>query len=113
MTNTYIQDKLDFEDFLMNRCPAHTNNSADGYERWLENMDIDLMIDYANEFKNDALTDYHNHIVEKVKEMKIAQNVRLNSVSRNDYKQASEYTGYNQAVCEILSLLQDTNKDNV
>jgi len=48
----------------MNRCPSHTNNSADGYERWLENMDIDLMIDYANEFKNDALTDYHNHIVE-------------------------------------------------
>jgi succinate dehydrogenase flavin-adding protein (antitoxin of CptAB toxin-antitoxin module) len=67
--NTYIQDKLDtFEQFLMDKCPSHTNNSPEGFEKWLENLDIDELMDYAMNYRNQSLTDYHNHIVEEIEE---------------------------------------------
>lgn len=31
----------------MDRCPSHTNNSPEGFERWMENLDVQEVIDYA------------------------------------------------------------------
>ena len=36
-----------FEQYLMDRCPSHTNNSPEGFERWVENLDVQEVIDYA------------------------------------------------------------------
>jgi hypothetical protein len=48
----------DFEDFLMDRCPCHTNNDPIGYERWLENLDAQELIDYADEYGNIRADEY-------------------------------------------------------
>lgn len=39
-----------FEEFLAGQCDCHTNNSPEGFERWLENMDLQEMQDYAEEW---------------------------------------------------------------
>jgi hypothetical protein len=40
----------DFEDFLMAKCNNHTNNSPEGFERWLESLDLQEMQDYGEEW---------------------------------------------------------------
>ena len=97
--NTYIQDKLDtFEQFLMEKCPSHTNNSPEGFEKWLENLDIDELMDYAMDYRNQSLTDYHNHIVEEVKEFR--HRVRNLPVSSD----------FDIEFDDFISLLQDTKE---
>ena len=76
MNNTYIQDRLD-----------------DTFRKIGQISGIHPEI--VDEFillKNQSLTDYHNHIVEKI----------VKDVDMTD-----------QQLQDILSLLQDTNKDNV
>ena len=93
--NTYIQDKLEtFEQFLMEKCPCHTNNSPEGFEKWLENLDIDELMDYAMDYRNQSLTDYHNHIVE--------------ILEKERQTWAKESIG-EVAVKSIINRLQDTN----
>lgn len=38
-----------FEEFLQNQCPGerHTNNSPEGFERWLEEQDVNDIMEYA------------------------------------------------------------------
>lgn len=36
-----------FEQFLQEKCPCHTNNSEDGFERWLEDLDQEQLIYYG------------------------------------------------------------------
>lgn len=90
-----------FEEFLLNKCQNHTNNSQEGYERWLENRDIDEMISYADEYNNKSLTDYHNHIVEKVNTLNAynGSNTELPRYEDDMWVRKSD----------ILFLLQDTN----
>ena len=39
-----------FEEFLQNKCPCHTNNSPEGFEKWLEQLDTQDIIDYAESY---------------------------------------------------------------
>lgn len=36
-----------FEDYLSGKCQCHTNNSPEGFEKWLEMLDTQEVIDYA------------------------------------------------------------------
>jgi hypothetical protein len=40
-----------FEEYLSdNKCDTHTNNDPAGFEKWLEQLDIDELIKYADEY---------------------------------------------------------------
>lgn len=107
--NTYIQDKLDeFDkrfvyplnfDFKVKENEPFLDDSsmADGYGS---------AADYLKEFLEQSLTDYHNHIVEKIKAMKIPTEEMIYDLrSKCDFER-------NNTLNEILSLLQDTNINN-
>ena len=61
-----------FEDYLMAICPCHTNNGPEGYEKWLENRDIEEMIEYAENYgeycKNIGATEAFNSVSQLTKE---------------------------------------------
>ncbi len=44
--------KQTFEKFLQEKAPSevHTNNSSEGFERWLENLDTQEVMDFAEEY---------------------------------------------------------------
>lgn len=39
-----------FEEFLEDKCPCHTNNSPEGFEKWLEQLDTQEVMDYAESY---------------------------------------------------------------
>lgn len=39
-----------FKDYLIEKSGCHTKKSLDGFERWLENLDQDLLMSYAERF---------------------------------------------------------------
>lgn len=39
-----------FEQFLMSVCPTHTNNSPEGFEKWLEELDGEEYMNHAEKF---------------------------------------------------------------
>lgn len=41
-----------FESYLEERAPSnvHTNNSPEGFERWLENLDVAEVMEFAEEY---------------------------------------------------------------
>ena len=45
----------DFEEFLSDKCDTHTNNSPEGFEKWLEEQDGEEYINYAQEYVNECL----------------------------------------------------------
>jgi len=45
-----METKKSFEDFLSDKCPTHTNNSPEGFERWQEQLDVQEVMDYAEEY---------------------------------------------------------------
>ena len=45
-----MKKKIDFEDFLSDKCDTHTNNDPAGFERWLEQLDGDEYMNYAQEY---------------------------------------------------------------
>ncbi len=43
--------KYSFEEWLSDeKCDTHTNNNPAGFEKWLENLDTQELIDYAQEY---------------------------------------------------------------
>lgn len=43
--------KIDtFEEFLQDKCDTHTNNSPEGFEKWLEQLDTQEVMDYGEEY---------------------------------------------------------------
>lgn len=82
--NTYIQDKLD--EFDKKFTDTEQGNFYSKNTTWKHTIGVPV---HVKMFINQALTDYHNHIVEKFKEK---------------YKFSSSTTLF-----EILSILQDTN----
>lgn len=44
--------KHTFEDFLSEKCPSElqTNNSPEGEDRWFEQLDVQELIDFAEEY---------------------------------------------------------------
>lgn len=92
--NTYIQDKLDafrtkVKDIIEN--PLLEYNTTEGYEnpRKCTKEDIDIIVNLHEQ----SLTDYYNHIVEKIEQMEI-----FGDNSPNIYRDFI-----------VKSLLQDTN----
>ena len=84
--NTYIQDKLDMFDEKVNNTYEFFNATDGGGELQFTINEID--VDGVRNFIEQSLTDYHNHIVEKI----------VKDVDMTD-----------QQLQDILSLLQDTN----
>lgn len=46
-----------FEDYLFDQCPddCQTNNSPEGYERWLEQLDTQEVMELAQEWGNSLI----------------------------------------------------------
>lgn len=103
----YIQNKLDaFDDnkfFKILNIPIDkVYAEKDGLRFDLQEINIKEIIEQAiTEAYNKGQTDYHNHIVEKVK------NEPNPFMGENDKK--DHHTGWEYAKKDILSLLQDTN----
>ena len=58
-----------FEEFLADICPCHTNNGPEGYDRWVEQLDIQELIDYADSYGKIAYkTGAIDYIKEKLNE---------------------------------------------
>jgi len=49
--------KQDFEEFLMDKCDTHTNNDPVGFDKWLEELDGEEYMDYAQEYGNQCFTE--------------------------------------------------------
>ena len=47
-----MKDKISFEDFIRTKCPSiyQTNNSPEGEDRWVEQLDGQELIDFAEEY---------------------------------------------------------------
>ena len=94
--NKYIQDKLDEFKSL----------------RLIDNQEADGIIDdntKLSDWIEQSFIDYHNHILEKIEMLKRKHyNETAFMNHRNDYNDA-----HNEVLQSVLSLLQDTNKDNV
>lgn len=39
-----------FDEFLSDICDCHTNNSPEGFENWLEQLDTQEIMDYAQAY---------------------------------------------------------------
>ena len=89
--NTYIQDKLDEFDKLKDK---DGYNSDDGFDLGYDGFDISRIRYWVEQ----ALTDYHNHIVEEVKEFR--HRVRNLPVSSD----------FDIEFDDFISLLQDTKE---
>lgn len=42
--------KQSFEEFLSDRCTSHTNNEPAGFEKWLEQLDGEEYMRYAQDY---------------------------------------------------------------
>lgn len=41
-----------FEEFLESECPCHTNNDPAGFENWLDDLDTEQLMNYADRYGN-------------------------------------------------------------
>jgi hypothetical protein len=55
---------IDFEDFLSDKCDTHTNNDPAGFERWLEQLDIQELQDYGQEFGEKCYLDGKQFVID-------------------------------------------------
>jgi hypothetical protein len=66
--------KQTFEQFLQDICPCHTNNSPEGYENWLADLDVNDVMEYAESFGrimyNNGHTDANKKTLEDIKMLK-------------------------------------------
>jgi len=103
----YIQDKLDELD---DRFAIIIDEKID--DKIYKNIDYGDFYGRRDEFKDfikEIFVDYHNHILEKIEMLKRKHyNETAFMNHRNDYNDA-----HNEVLQSVLSLLQDTNKDNV
>lgn len=51
-----------FEDFLSEKCPCHTNNGPEGFDRWEEQLDIQELIDFADLYAEEVRVENSNII---------------------------------------------------
>lgn len=58
-----------FEQYLMDRCPSHTNNSPEGFERWMENLDVQEVIDYAESWGRLQIVEARLETLKECKEL--------------------------------------------
>jgi len=54
-----------FEDYLKDKCPCHTNNSHEGYEKWLGRLDAQEFIEFAEDYGRICYTQGGMELVNK------------------------------------------------
>jgi hypothetical protein len=107
--NTYIQDKLDDVRNQIMIAFKHLEHGVSFFNGIpvMEDFEEESMNQIIDEALKQSLTDYHNHIVEII-EKEFDENTWTEQDGiRYDTMLA------NRKLQKILSLLQDTNKDNV
>lgn len=104
--NTYIQDKLDEFDEKVNNTYEFFNATDGGGELQYTVNEID--VDGVRNFIQQSLTDYHNHIVEKIEGMKLEIPEYRNKRGHHTTS-AHMKIRHNKALQMVQSLLQDTN----
>lgn len=57
-----------FEQYLAEVCPSHTNNSPEGFERWMENLDVQEVIDYAERWGKIQILEAQIQTLKEIKE---------------------------------------------
>lgn len=62
-----------FEDFLSDKCECHTNNDPAGFENWLERLDSQEIMDYAEEYGKEQYE--AGHITGELKERNVIAGV--------------------------------------
>ena len=63
--------KTTFEEFLQNLiCPGerHTNNSPEGFENWLEEQDVNDIMEYAEIYGNLCRNEGEKNLLNEIKE---------------------------------------------
>lgn len=63
--------KTTFEDFLMERCQSHTNNSPEGFENWLEKQDIGDIMEYTEMYGMICRIEGKEDLLKELKETKL------------------------------------------
>ena len=65
----YNGSKYTFEDFLNGQCPSElqTNNSPEGFEKWLEKLDVSDVIEYAEIFGKCRFLDGREYEIKSLK----------------------------------------------
>ena len=56
-----------FEKFLEGKCPSHTNNSPEGFENWLADLDVQDVMDYAENWGSMQYTQGKQDLVEYIR----------------------------------------------
>lgn len=106
---SYIQDKLDEFDKQFGK--AGENKNCDSIGRWAGCDDCEENIELRDEhrkFIEQVLTDYHNHIVEKIEGMKLEIPEYRNKRGHHT-NSAHMKIRHNKALQMVQSFLQDTN----
>lgn len=114
--NDYIENKLKEFDEQVEKIESFEWDARKEREKYMESDEnmlffgfeypesqFELEPEKVREFLKQSLTDYHNHIVEKIKTMKKGECNHM-----TNYCQC-EHTGYKYALDDIYSFLQDTN----
>lgn len=62
--------KTTFEQFLQNTCPGevHTNNSPEGFENWLEQQDVNDIMEYAEMYGNLCRNEGQQNLLDEMRE---------------------------------------------
>lgn len=55
-----------FEEFLSDKCDTHTNNDPVGFEKWLEELDGEDYMKYAQEYGNYVAYETASDISDKI-----------------------------------------------
>ena len=65
-----IKGKTTFEEFLQNTCPSerHTNNDPEGFENWLEEQDVNDIMEYAEMYGKFCRNEGEQNLLNEIKE---------------------------------------------
>lgn len=94
--NTYIKNKLD--EFDSEFTDTERENFYSTTTTWKHTIGVPV---HVKMFIEKAITDYHNHIVDIIDGQTI--------IATDDTQFGLHTDGYNNAIEDILSILQDTN----
>lgn len=61
-----MKNKIDFEDFLSDKCDCHTNNDPSGFDNWLERLDVQELMDWGQEFGEECFLKGRQEILKNI-----------------------------------------------
>jgi len=63
---------MTFENYLMDICPSHTNNGPEGFERWLEDLDTQDVMDYAEGYGEEIRAELRKKVEQTLEDVREA-----------------------------------------